>query len=47
MKQRKSPYEAAMVDVISFEAIDIITTSDPSGVSSEDIKNNIPSDTWL
>ena len=44
---RKSLYDAAIIEVIRLDRADIVTTSGPSDVDAEDVKDNLPPDTWL
>ncbi len=44
MKERKNEYTRASLAVVGFDCPDIITTS--GGVSSDEIRENVPSGTW-
>lgn len=44
---RKSLYDAAIIEIVRFDRLDIVTTSGPSDVDAEDVKDNLPPDTWL
>ena len=45
MKERKKEYTRASVDVVRLDCPDIITAS--CGVSSDEVRENVPSGTWL
>lgn len=47
MKKRKLPYGEAWLEIIEISGGDIVTASGGESVDTDDIKDNISSDTWL
>ena len=49
MKKKRTPYDAALLEIIDFERVDIVTASGgtDTDADADEIRDNVSPDTWL